>query len=136
MPHWAQQYLRKKWVIGARGPDAFDCWGLVVWCKAQHYGQTLPQYPGVDPKDVAAVAAIAANEQVKTDWVKLDIPEDGCVVAMGRNRYLNHAGIYLDVDGGRVLHAYDGGNVVADSLSRLKMFGMRRIEFYQWLPTY
>ena len=30
MTHWATDYIGKPWVVASDGPEAYDCWGLVV----------------------------------------------------------------------------------------------------------
>lgn len=129
--HYAASLIGKPWVAGARGPDAFDCWGLVTWVYQQRFGIHLPLFEGVDPKCVSGVGRLMAEGSQKDDWISLLSPEEGCVVAMSRNRIIHHVGIYCDVDGGLVLHALDGQNVVAQSLSQLSLYGWRTIQFYK-----
>ena len=43
--HWAEDLIGCPWVAGGRGPDAFDCWGLVRWCWGRHFGIEVPEIP-------------------------------------------------------------------------------------------
>jgi cell wall-associated NlpC family hydrolase len=127
-PHWAINYIGKPWVACGRGPASFDCWGL-VWHVYKHVrGVDLPQYP-VHP---ANLLAVAREFREAKGWTALQAPEDLCLVAMSQHgRYLHHVGLWLDVDGGKVLHAWDGQAVIAQSLSSLKAYGWARIDFYK-----
>lgn len=130
--HFAQQYLSKKWEIGARGPDKFDCWGLVYWIYKQHFNVELPSYPCVDALNLKRVTQVVTSESEQKDWIKLREPNDNCVVALSKNtNHLHHVGMYLDIDGGLVLHALDGCNVIAQPLKDLARTGWLRVEFYK-----
>lgn len=133
MKHWAFDYLGKPWLIGGRGPDTFDCWGLVYCIYRDHYGILLPSYPTITSKNLLAVTKYITNGATSSDsdWVRLDNPVDGCVVALSKNnRILHHVGIYLTIDKGMVLHATDAGSVIAQPITDLKRWGWSRIEYY------
>ena len=132
MRHWAYDYLNKPWLIGGRGPDNFDCWGLVYCIYRDRYGILLPAYPTITSKNMLAVTKAITSGAAESDWVKLKEPIDGCVVALSKNtKILHHVGIYLDIDRGVLLHATDAGAVIAQSMHDLNRFGWRRIEYYK-----
>lgn len=130
--HWAYKYLNKKWERGARGPDSFDCWGLIYCIYKEQFNVELPRYPCVDALNLKQVADVVTSESETQDWARLDKPDDNCVVALSKNiRHLHHVGLYLHIDGGIVLHALDAGNVIAQPLRDLSAHQWRRIEFYK-----
>jgi cell wall-associated NlpC family hydrolase len=124
----ARKYLGKPWVSGARGPHAFDCWGLLWFIYREEFGITLPEYPWIDPRDVAAVTR-QINLDLK-DWEPLAEPVPGCGVAMSANTRFHHVGIWLSVDEGLILHAAERGAVVAESLNNLRQIGINRFAYY------
>lgn len=130
--HWAYQYIGRPWISGARGPDAFDCWGLLWWIKRVHYGQCIPEYPGIDATNLELVTSLVDAGSKDSAWRQLPQPVDGCAVGMSKGRRFHHVGIYAEVDGGMVLHAHDKGKVVAQSISSLRNAGYRRIEFFEY----
>lgn len=130
--HWAHLYIGKPWESGGRGPDRFDCWGLLWWVKRTHFGIEVPEYPGVDAENLAVCAGLIDCGTRCGDWEPLLLPIDGCAVGLSRNRRFHHVGVYAELDGGLVVHAHDRGNVVAQSVSSLRNAGYRRIEFYQY----
>jgi cell wall-associated NlpC family hydrolase len=91
---------------GARGPAAFDCWGLVLEVRAR-LGLPLP--PDFASGELArdAVHALFLTERPE-GWRRGDLTLGGIVLATDAA----HAGIHL---AGRILHASRRG-VVAWSL--------------------
>lgn len=132
--HWSTELLGKKWVSGARGPDVFDCWGLLRWNYNKRLGIELPEFPGVEAKDCETVSAMIHDATCvgpfAQEWHRLSKPIDMCAVAMGQNA-LTHCGTYIAADGGLILHTTEQTNVVAQSLKTLRLLGYRQIEFYQ-----
>lgn len=131
MAHWATQYIGKKWVPCGRGPDEFDCWGLVWWVNRMHLGIELPEYPNIDPALHLTVAQKINEGAAQPEWTQEATPLDGYTVALSRNRIYHHVGIYAGVDGGLVIHAYDSQFVVAQSVQSLQRNGWRKIHFFK-----
>ena len=128
--HWATAYIGKPWVSGARGPEAFDCWGLVRHVQQHTFNRPpLPEYP-IPPEnrdEVKAALSVATNAP---EWIQLPGPVDRCAVALSRGSECVHVGVYLAADGGLVLHALERVGVVAESLARLRARGWSRVTFY------
>jgi cell wall-associated NlpC family hydrolase len=130
--HWAIQYIGKPWTRDGFGPESFHCWGLVVFVSAKHYNVTLPKY-GIDARASLAVTREMERASVSHQWTRLNAPTDGCVVAMSEGTRIRHVGIFLNVDGGRVLHACEKRGVVCEDLRALRAgLTWNRIEFYTY----
>lgn len=133
--HWANQYVGKPWTVDGFGPHEFNCWGLLWFIYAKHYGVTLPQYEQISIKETITAADKAAYMRVMQEaiqdgtWEHLAIPVDGCAVAMSSHTQIHHVGIFLNVDGGRILHAARGKGVLCQSLPAVRVM-YNRIEFY------
>lgn len=87
----AQSRLGCPYVWGAKGPNTFDCSGLVAWCYAQA-GVSVPSYTG----------SLIGLPQVSN-------PQAGDI-AVVHNSAHQHTGIY--VGGGTMIHAPQTGDVV------------------------
>lgn len=133
--HWAERYIGKPWLPGGRGPDVFDCWGLLRWISTAEFKRPLlPDYP-IPPAAKREVSAMLECAIAGPDWRKLAGPMHGCAVGLSHNLKLHHCGFFVATDGGLVLHAKEGHGVVAESISALRLRGWNRIEFYwntQW----
>lgn len=132
--HWAFQYIGKPWVPAGRGPDVFDCYGLLVWCKKKHYNEDLPPYNDVDAASFRKVAVEMTKASVASQWPNIGRPVDGCAVGLSQSRVFHHCGIYLAVDGGLILHAAENSRIIAQSPEQLKALGWGRIEYFQYRP--
>ena len=116
-----------------RGPDCFDCWGLVRWIAMQELGEEWPLYldgyeNAADRKEVAALAGEAA-----ASWKAIGEagaqPFDVLLIRFGR--FACHCGIVAS--DGEMLHILRGIN---STLERYKSpRWARRIEgAYRWQP--
>lgn len=133
MNSWASKYLGKKWVLGAKGPDVFDCWGLVHYIYKHHFGVNLPEYPAINVNTLSKVVRLINRGLQSDQWEKLATPEHGCAVGMSTNiKSMHHVGIYVAMDDGYVLHCATGKNVIAQPVNDLHRTGWKRVEYYKF----
>jgi len=115
----------------ARGPDAFDCWGLFDYVLRMQFGvSTLPSI-GFDFKKLDVVrsrfkAAVAAGE-----GERIEEPFDGCAVYMSRGRLPDHIGVYLSIDGGGALHVMRKTGVVFTKIGALRALRLNVLGYYR-----
>ena len=119
------QYLGLPWIEGRR-----DCWLFFREIQAKHYGRTVP-IVDVDVMDIRDVIHKVDAEK-KAHWEQIGKPEDGCAVLMSRNRYPVHIGMWLDIDGGKVLHCAQGMGVVFQNRQALKFDGWTGITYWRF----
>lgn len=131
MTHWANQYIGRPWENGAQGPDAFDCWGLARFIQREHFARDLPAVD-VDAMDILAVAREIKGNGERTKWSLVDTQADGDAVLLAHARYPSHVGVWIDVDGGGLLHCVKGPGVIFSTLSALRLAGWGHIEFYRY----
>ncbi len=131
MKDWLKQYIGKLWVAGTYGPSTFDCWGLVWHVSKYCYGREIPKYQNGFKLGQNGRAELIKLETAM-HFVQIEKPEDGCFVGLGNGRGIYHVGIYVEADGGLVLHCYNKGRTVAESLVSIKCCGFSKIEFYRW----
>lgn len=129
-PHWALKYIGRPWVQGAQGPNEFDCWGFVRFVNLHEFGIDVPIID-TDANDMRAVIKSFTSDGERANWSPVTTPKTGDAVLMAHCKYPSHVGIWLDVDGGGVLHCIRGEGVVFSSLSSLKTCGWGRVEYYR-----
>lgn len=104
VPAWVTHYIGKPFADRGRGPDAFDCWGLVMDVLEQHFGITgLPDF--ADRYETAAdqaVSALVAAEQQEPRWQRVEVPQAGDVIVMKVTGRPWHVGVAVSAD--RMLH--------------------------------
>lgn len=127
----AKRYIGIPHQIGARGPEAVDCWGLLGMIYAREYGISLPELPGASVDPIPTINARIEEAATGPDWTEIKEPAEGCAVAMSQNKALHHVGIYTQADGGKVIHSWDGHSVVADTFRSLRLKGFKTIKFFR-----
>lgn len=106
-------YLSCQWESMGRGPQRFDCWGLVRHVLAEEFGVQLPSYSyGDDPSD-------AVMEGVK-DFDAVEVPRAGDLALFSNPL---HIGIMLCTDS--MLHISSKRGVCVE---RLSAYRTKRVE--------
>ena len=129
-PHWAITYIGRPWHAGARGPQAYDCWGLFLAIQRVHFGRDLPEIP-VDANDLRTVMSTFRDHPERQRWTTVTSPIEGDAVLLRQSRHPVHVGVWLDVDGGGVLHAVKDAGVVFQKLPELLLHGWRVEGYYR-----
>lgn len=130
MTHWAENYIGHPWQAGAQGPDAWDCWGLFRHVQAAHFGLDVPVVD-VDAMSLPAVARAFGGHAERARWVEVSTPQDGDAVLMAHNRFPSHVGVWLDIDGGGVLHCQQGSGTLFTRRAMLPLAGWSRASFWR-----
>lgn len=102
--------------------DGLHCWTLtrkVVW---DLFGVVVPEVLHA-PNGRRTKAAMFADAPERADWIETASPDVWAIALMHRRgappELIEHAGVYLDLDGGGVLHTDESHGVVFDSLFAL-----------------
>lgn len=128
---WIEPLLGVPWRRGATGPDAYDCWGLARAVERERYGRELPAL-GVDPDDAPSLARALRAFVASAGWRRVTQPRDGDGVVMRlAERGSLHVGVWVDANGGSVLHVPRGGAVVLSSPAQLAMAGWIDVRYYR-----
>ncbi len=129
-PHWACKYIGLPCSLGARGPTQVDCWGLLCLVYANEYRIELPRFPGIALCPIGTISA-TLREAAQSDWSVSSVPFDGAAVGMSIQKALHHVGVFTEADGGKIIHAWERRNVVADTVAGLRQKGFRTITFFK-----
>lgn len=131
--HWAAKYLGKPWQSGCNGPETFDCWGFVRYVQLMHYGRTLPEI-SIDADNIRAVVNEFTSNHERNMWQKVDNPKDGDCLLLSQSKEPTHVGIWIDADGGGLLHCVKGAGVVFTVPSNIKNMGYNILGAYTCKP--
>lgn len=108
------------------------CWKLTrrtVWTL---FGLRVPLVTEAAPAGLYEKARLFAEHPARREWGEVAAPGDWAVVLMGhagRPDLIDHAGTYLALDGGAVLHTDDPHGVVFESLLTLRNARHRTLTF-------
>lgn len=130
MTHFATKYIGLPWVAGAQGPDSFDCWGFVRYVLKEEYGYDVPQV-NVNPECLRDVLVAFRTDLAFTAFFEVPSPRVGDVVLMRQAKHPVHAGLWIDTDGGGVLHCVRGSGVVFQNIRSLNASGWFLDSFYR-----
>jgi cell wall-associated NlpC family hydrolase len=111
--------------IGGRGPDAFDCYGLVREIYRREKNSVIPEYVTYNSQgeNQALIATFAQN-----DWAKTE-RKPGVAVVFWIGRFASHIG-YVLADGQRFIHAWESSGGV--TIERLSDWEHRIAGFYDY----
>ncbi len=91
--------LATRYVKYGRGPDEYDCWGLVRIARAELFARGwLPSYAQIDPQDKPSLTKAAAQVRELGGFVEVDI-RSGAIATAWRARLCVHVGIVVEADG-------------------------------------
>ncbi|OAN45860.1 NlpC/P60 family protein [Magnetospirillum moscoviense] len=143
--HWAIALIGLPWsvhggeaaneriaVSGGSGPDSFNCWEFVRMVQARHFGRLLPEIG--NPEDMLVMGRTFRDHPERQRWAKVPDPMEGDCVLLRRSRHPIHVGIWLDVDGGGVLHCAQDAGVVFQRPDALSLNGWAIEGFYRFSP--
>ena len=117
------------WVNRAEGPDAFDCWGLVIDSFRRIDGVEIPQIDGYTDGS-CNIGDEAAKQIAGGSWSKAT-PCDGAVMIIYEHSRIAHVGRCL---GGGVLHAFGKNGEGAVKWDTYKALNRRNknIEYFKY----
>jgi hypothetical protein len=129
--HWAEKYIWAdwRWAENGNGPTVWNCWNFDREVQRAEFGRHLPPLPIGDSKGVlAALEAFPARAQ----WRKrlAGFCEGDIVVMRGVDL---HVGVWVEADGGGVLHCQRDLDVCFDDLPALAAHGFRIERAWAWL---
>jgi len=129
--------LGRPWKANAHGPDAFDCWHLVMFVQRALFDRNLPDVDVPDrPTWPWMIKTIAGHDEnanwrlVPVDPMGLVQAKDGAIVLMARSNRPAHVGTWLEQER-RIIHADPNYGVVTDGLLDLRTKGWVKLRFYE-----
>lgn len=129
--HWAVKYIGTPYRDGARGPHFFDCWGILQKIFLAERGIVLAELPGLSAPQTTEIEQAIVQESSAPCWSPVTAPTEGCIVVMGHTSAFHHVGVWIDCDGGKVLHCQTRHNTIVEPLRSLRLRGLSHIKFYQ-----
>jgi len=129
-----EKYIGLPWRKDAVGPDAFNCGTFMRHIQLEHFGRVVPvSFVNEDQLlQVARVIRGAIEKALGNGWVEVSGPCHGDVVFMAHVNHPTHVGVWLDVDGGGVIHCARGMGVVFSNFTNLRLAGWGNLTFYHY----
>lgn len=116
---WWQQYIGKAFAEKGRGPDEFDCWGLVRQVYLDHCGIELPtyleKYQSTNDRDI--LGEVIGSES-REKWSPVDKPASFDVIILRMRGVPMHVGVVTKP--GFMIHCARNIGVVSERYDSLK----------------
>lgn len=124
-PHWAAGYIGLPWIAHDN-----DCWSFCRRVWAERFGLAVPAID-VDADHLAAVTRSFLGHPERARWAEVVAPVEGDAVLLAHSRFPTHVGIWVDIDGGGVLHCEQASGVVFSRPGALARCGWAHLSFYR-----
>ncbi len=121
------RYIGRPYERGAQGPDSFDCGGLVRAVQMEQFGIAMPEVIAPDYDDGQAVVGLIRTQAEAQGWEPVPAPPRHGDIVIVRRPY--HVGVWLETDGGGVLHAITGFQVIWTPEAAWRVSGFGRREY-------
>ncbi len=127
-----KKFIGKPFVDGGRGPEGYDCWGLVK-AVFREYGYVLEDYEISCFNTIMIDTEIRGHKEAQVDWLPIDEPIEPCLVTMRINedhpQLIQHVGVY--VGNNKFIHTLEKSGVHMVDINH--RFYKNFIEgFYKW----
>jgi cell wall-associated NlpC family hydrolase len=110
---------------GGRGPDVFDCYGLVRYIVERDTGRTPPTLQSAEDPNV--LHAMMTGQALF--WKQLDGPRPGAVALIRIGRTVCHCAALISYT--HLIHAWDRTGGV--TIERLDQWKHRIVGFYEYV---
>lgn len=126
------KYIGLKYAVAGRGPDGYDCWGLVRKVYKESLGIELPEYPGVSCDSQQDLRNALSKEKQSGNWIQVELPETLNLVSVKDPWGCHHVGIFVKADVDRILHISKNHDSCLETITRLRTRGAKNMEYYKW----
>ena len=96
------------------------------------YGRDLTIIPVQENNLRQLIKTIDAHPE-RAHWDVVYKPIEGDIALMRQSRHPIHVGIWLDIDGGGMLHCMQGAGVVFQNLHSLALTGWKIENYYRYI---
>jgi cell wall-associated NlpC family hydrolase len=126
MSNWIENYLGDEW----RASD-HDCWGFFRRVQAEQFKRELPV---IEPSNygVRTLIRTYSDHAERARWHPVDYAMEGDGVLMGKARRPTHVGVWVEADGGGVLHCQENSGVIFTSHRALARLGWNVLGLYRY----
>lgn len=101
-----QKYIGVPW---SSESDGYDCMSFIRKIQSEHFNIEMPVISIPDYDNIKGLVGLMNGHAENQKWTPVDAPIHGDVVLV---RSPMHFGVWLDIDGGGVLHCVRGFGVV------------------------
>lgn len=127
--HWAVSLIGKPYAALGKGPERFDCFGLLQFCWRERLGWDVPNVLEDAGAAFRAVMRDGGYGAGGFAAFEVDVPAEFDAVYMTGALLPHHVGLWIAPDAhGGVLHASEGAGVAFRRRGALALDGLRIVK--------
>ena len=128
--HWAADLIGRPYELGAQGPMAFDCWGLVRWVFSTVHNIDMPIIDIGESTNARAIKLAAEASGWRPSGARE--PAENDIVLMNRLQG-RHVGTMVRANGDALLllHCLERIGVCAQPLDDIRRIGFHGFVFWR-----
>lgn len=112
-----------------RGPNNFDCWGLIVEIRSRIGQPIIDEWSNIEYSPNISHVAVSNGFNLSC-WVKTEEFEPGNIIGLGKNKMLHHTGI---VTPWGIMHTVKVFGALIHKVNELKLNGYNLIQPYSYI---
>lgn len=116
--HWANEYIGDPWI-----EKTHECGHFFVKMMRLRFGVICEVIDADAMSVLSCVRALSGAHPEFRNWLPVDEPREGDCVQMSCSKHPHHIGMWVEVDGGGVLHCVEGAGVVFSTRKNLRATG-------------
>lgn len=119
--------------VGTEGPNFYDCWGLAKKVQKELFSREMPSIKD-SPDTLRGLMTFVKDNHARKQWVVSEnFPVHGQLVELSKSSNPFHIGVYLEYDGGGILHCLEKVGVCYDRIKLMQVTGWRKMVFHDWI---
>ena len=126
MNHFSEKYIGQPYRAGF-----FNCWDFVRQVYKNEYGISLNHIP-VDETNLKQLMTTVKTTSEHKNWRSVKQVEEGDLLLMRQSKHPIHVGVWVNIDGGGVLHCIKNSGVVFQNKQSLQLSGWKIEKVYRY----
>ena len=118
MSHWSIAHIGKPWIKGTHECGHFFC---ALMLERFALSVALIDADALDLR--SCIRALSGNHPEFANWTPIAEPREGDCIRLSHSRHPHHVGMWVDADGGGVLHCVEGAGVIFSNRRALRVAG-------------
>ena len=115
---WAAKYIGEPWI-----EKVHECGHFFCRVQREQFGIETEVIDADALSLLSCARALAGDHREFRNWVDVETPQEGDAVQMSHATRPHHLGVWIDADGGGVLHCIEGAGVVFNTRRALRFGG-------------
>lgn len=123
--------LGAPYVHCGRGPESYDCWGLIVVIRERMGQPIIDEWAHIEQSQEVLYQVVLEGFS-RSCWLRTSEYNPGDIVGLGKNKLMHHAGIITPWG---IMHTVKSFGAIIQTPYELKLNGYRLIQPYTYVRS-